>query len=132
MKTYEQRVRELEEQGLTRSDAQSVVDAEDMKVKHKYLNQWLQQKWTVGQYAPTETFKQIANHSCVCRPDLGLVAITGPADCEESQMQSDLFAAAPEMLEALEFAYSELNCRRGIDAILDALKHAIDKARGGK
>jgi len=28
MKTYNQRVRELEEEGLTRSDAQGVVDAE--------------------------------------------------------------------------------------------------------
>jgi hypothetical protein len=30
-KTYEQRVRELEDEGLTRSDAQAVVDAEDLR-----------------------------------------------------------------------------------------------------
>lgn len=41
-----------------------------------------------------------------------------------------LIAAAPEMLEALEFVYEELACRRGIDPILDKLKNAIKKARG--
>lgn len=32
---WEQRVRQLEKQGLTRSDAQSVVDAEDEREKRK-------------------------------------------------------------------------------------------------
>ena len=35
MKTYEQRVRKLEREGLTRSDAQGVVDAEDLKASRK-------------------------------------------------------------------------------------------------
>lgn len=64
---------------------------------------WLKEKWTVGQYTPTQTFKEITNHSCVCRKDdMGLVALFGPADDLESQRMADLFSAAPEMLEALK------------------------------
>lgn len=66
-------------------------------------SEWAKQGWTVGQYTPSENFKQIANHSCVCRKDdMGLIAITGPAEDLESQKMADLFAAAPEMLEALK------------------------------
>ena len=70
-------------------------------MNHPYLKKWLAESWTVGQYSLSEAFKSHENHSCVCKPDLGLIAVTGPADDRESQMQSDLFAAAPKMLQAL-------------------------------
>lgn len=41
MKEYEKRVREYEEQGLTRSDAQGVVDAEDLLKKDTYVKDYL-------------------------------------------------------------------------------------------
>ena len=59
-------------------------------------------KLSVGQYVSTPEFKSIQNHSCVCfEDDLGLLAVTGPADDKESQSYADLFAAAPELLDAI-------------------------------
>lgn len=72
-------------------------------MKHIHLSDWIKENWTVGQYEPTESFKSIKNHSCVCRKaDMGLIAVVGPAEDVESQKQADLFAAAPEMLEMLK------------------------------
>jgi hypothetical protein len=68
----------------------------------KLIERWISEKWTVGQYAPSETFKQIENHSCVCRPDLGLIAIAGRADDPEAQALSDLISTSPELLMALK------------------------------
>lgn len=60
-------------------------------------------KLAFGVYPATAEFRKIENHSCVCyEDDLGLVAVTGPAGDEESEKYAELFAAAPEMLEALE------------------------------
>jgi len=56
----------------------------------------------VGQYTPTQCFKDIPNMACVCFEDLGLVAVTGPADDQESQEYAELFAAAPRMYAGLK------------------------------
>lgn len=76
--------------------------------------EWLKEDWTVGQYTPTASFRTITNHSCVCKKsDMGLIAITGPAEDEESQKLSDLFAASPKTLEALKKTRKALAlCRR--------------------
>jgi|HubBroStandDraft_2_1064218.scaffolds.fasta_scaffold272703_2 hypothetical protein len=37
MKTWEERVREYEAQGMTRSDAQAIVDSEDFKAGRSVL-----------------------------------------------------------------------------------------------
>lgn len=59
--------------------------------------------WNVGVYEITETFKSIPQHSCVCDPvTLGLIAVCGPAEDQQSQVDADLIAAAPELLEALK------------------------------
>lgn len=60
-------------------------------------------KLAFGVYEATEAFRETQKHSCVCyEDDLGLVAVTGPAGDEESEKYAELFAAAPQMLEALE------------------------------
>lgn len=99
--------------------------------KHPFLEQWLSEKWTVGQYNPSETFKQIINHSCVCRPDLGLVAVTGRAEDLESQKMADLFAAAPDLLVAAKVALAWANGELLGGDIKEQLSDAIKKAEGG-
>ena len=56
----------------------------------------------VGQYTPTDEFKSIPNMSCVCFENLDLIAVTGPADDQESQEYAELFRAAPGMYKALK------------------------------
>lgn len=61
----------------------------------------------VGEYETTEGFRRHALHTAVCFADEGpeaggLVAVTGPAGDEESGQYARLFAAAPDLLEALE------------------------------
>ena len=53
MKTYESRVRKLEREGLTRSDAQGVVDAQDMAPATRSVSLW-QVSGIVGEYFTTK------------------------------------------------------------------------------
>jgi hypothetical protein len=94
----------------------------------------------VGVYETTETFKAIEKHSCVCFDDMTLVAVTGPAEDKESQEYAELFAAAPELLEACEAAFSWLD-NFGADSPIefggeqelhDILHAAIAKAKGAQ
>ncbi len=60
-------------------------------------------KLAYGVYEATPALAEVLQHSCVCyADDKGLVAVTGPAGDEEGEKYAELFAAAPEMLEALE------------------------------
>ena len=91
--------------------------------------------WTVGQYEPTDSFKNIKNHSCVCDQDKGLIALTGPADDKESQQLADLFAVAPDMLNALkhvreQMPHIETGVNNGSENMLKDVFNAIDKAEG--
>lgn len=66
-------------------------------------------KLEVALYTPTVGFQRIREHVAVCyADDHGLVALTGSADeeVEESKRYANLFAAAPELLEALKFCRS--------------------------
>ena len=104
---------------------------------HKFLAQWLEEKWTVGQYTPTASFQQITNHSCVCKPDLGMIALAGPADCEESQKMSDMFSASPEMMAELEAIDSHLEKHSKVTIEYGSVWHnqirtILEKARGTK
>ena len=62
----------------------------------------MNKKLSVGQYTPTEEFKAIPNMACVCFEDLCLVAVTGPAEDQESQEYAELVRAAPRMYKALK------------------------------
>jgi len=72
---------------------------------NKSLSKPFDRELSVGVYDATDNFKSIDRHSCVCYADtLGLVAVTGPAGDKESEKYADLFAEAPNLLEALEEA----------------------------
>jgi hypothetical protein len=84
----------------------------------------------VGEYTTTEKFKSIERHTCVCKHDGALVAVTGPADDREAIEYAILFAAAPDLLEALEFCVQnrvELGPHTTAGAVARA---AILKAKG--
>lgn len=92
----------------------------------KLIQQWADQDWTVGQYTPTESFKDVSNHSCVCLPDLRLVSLSGPAEDLESQKLSDLVSQSPKMYLLLE----EL-CQYHLDPdMLSRIQEVLKKARG--
>lgn len=59
---------------------------------------------TTDTYRTTHEFRSIDSHAAVCLDDdlRGLVAVCGPAGDELSEATARLFAAAPELLEALE------------------------------
>jgi len=70
---------------------------------------WLTRKVTVGQYTPSAPFKAINNHSCVCyADDMGLVALTGPAEDKDSQDLADFFVTACNAHEDLVKAISKI------------------------
>jgi len=73
-----------------------------MKSKAEIIKNWTNESWTVGQYTPSSDFKTIQNHSCVCRPDLSLISLSGPAEDLESQLQSDLMSQSPKMYLLLQ------------------------------
>ena len=66
-------------------------------------------KLIVAQYVPTKLFKNIRLHTAVCFDDMNLVAVTGPAGDKESLAYAQLFAAAPELLEALKAIVDQID-----------------------
>lgn len=84
-------------------------------------------KWTVGQYTPSENFKKITNHSCVCCAEtLEVIALCGSADDLDSQKQADLMAAAPEMLKALEEMLNAFGVMRSQGVNVLGFKEAVE------
>ena len=89
-----------------------------------------------GVYEATDAFRSITQHSCVCFDDMGLVAVTGPADDRESQKYAELFAAAPDLLKALKLAVVEMredlnawgDCDHSVGICYCSLKNAISEA----
>lgn len=58
--------------------------------------------WSVGVYKTTENFRRITQHTCVCDPvTYALIAVCGPADDQQSQVDATLISTAPELLEAI-------------------------------
>jgi hypothetical protein len=56
----------------------------------------------VALYAPSDNFKAIPEYTAVCFADnMGLVAVTGPADNKPSEDYAHLFALSPELRDAL-------------------------------
>lgn len=55
----------------------------------------------VGVYETTPRFRAVAEHACVVTADnRAVVAVTGKAGDAESEVYAELFAAAPDLLEA--------------------------------
>ena len=94
METYEKRVRALERKGLTRSDAQGVVDAEDMGAKHT-PGPWKHQKARGHQHAIDRKWEVVAP-----LPQGGELLIVGEhtgIDCL-NEANARLIASAPDLL----------------------------------
>lgn len=90
--------------------------------------------WSVGVYDATEKFRSIEQHSCVCDPEtMALIAVTGPADDRQSQIDADLIAAAPDLLAACEAVLynARFSFPVGTNKVKEQLVAAINKARGG-
>ena len=96
-----------------------------------FIKKWKDQNWTVGQYTPSDNFKQIQNHSCVCLPDKykSLVSLSGPAEDLESQALSDLVSQAPKLYLLLEHLF--MNTRLEVTSEMnDEIRETLRKARG--
>lgn len=94
--------------------------------------------FAVGQYQPSPAFKAIESHSCVTDAATGmLICLTGPADCRQSQVDADLFSAAPDLYasvaELLKFVdiFRRLSGGEGDIAAMNA-RAALKKADGGR
>ncbi len=88
----------------------------------------------VGYYTPTTKFLQIPEHTAVMDAETrGLVAVTGPAHDPESHAYAQLFAAAPELLEAATFAVKVIKQNQPVELsefiAIDKLKRAIKAAQ---
>ena len=92
MKTYEDRVQALEHEGLTRSDAQGVVDAEDrLTVKHT-PGEWAEE------YCGKDTIKIFKTSDKRRVATVNVKASSVLLD----EANAKLIAAAPELLETLQ------------------------------
>lgn len=87
-----------------------------------------------GVYETTPAFQAIQQHSCVCyADDLGLVAVTGPADDPESQRLAELLAASPqlraELIKAESFiaGFEDDDSQEGIAELLSGIRAALAK-----
>lgn len=117
--SYEQRVNELEAQGLTRSDAQGVVDAEILKEGKNMDDK--KEKFTPGPWKIRKT-------------DNAIRRLTGAKTPSEVQANAHLIAAAPDMYEALEILKFELEAREAdghkVSGLLNVIDITLSKARG--
>lgn len=131
--TYDERVRRYEAEGMTRSDAQGIVDLEDMRAAKKggTMSTHTPGPWEVSystNFPDQQTIQAV-----------GSDRILALVDCNDSQDNANalLFAAAPAMLEALIQVQAVLGdlVRAGgasIDEIeaYSAVKEAIRLAEG--
>lgn len=70
-------------------------------------------KYKTGFYIPTETFQNIPEHAAVRDArNNALMAVTGPADDTLSLALARLFAAAPDLLTALQETMNLLEFHR--------------------
>lgn len=88
--------------------------------------------WSVGVYEATEGFRQIRQHACVCDPEtLALIAVLGRAEDRQSQIDADLVAAAPDLLQAAMIAeqYFAGAVERAVSSGCDAPAHLVGPLR---
>lgn len=125
IKTLEIQIAELELEGLTTSDAQAVVQAENMKRRHTLG------PWSVGQ--------TIGLRKTILDAQGARVAKVLVDNELEGQSVASLIAAAPDLLEALETAIEFIDSG-GLGTSVNAeakatveqyLSKALAKAKGG-
>ncbi len=83
----------------------------------------------VGYYTPTPDFRAVVEHVAVMRAgDGGLIAVCGPLDSPMSELDARLFAAAPDMLDALRLALDYCESGAVEDSIPGTLSETIRAA----
>jgi hypothetical protein len=129
---YEKSVRALESEGLTRSDAQAIVDLQNKRAMQRATDAAEARHYTKG---PWQAHTYLVEEPVVTalgeydEPEVALVAnIEG-----QTKHNARLIAAAPELLEALEAAieYFENNGGQESYTWLFKMKDIASKARGG-
>jgi len=128
MQTYEDRVQAEIDNGLTRSDAQGVIDAEDrQKVKH-----------TPGPWKISRCQLKKTEHSA---PDMliehGNKTEHSPLLCQvyaaggehPREANAKLIAAAPELLEALEKCADFMGSVAGTENVSNSFREALSEAK---
>jgi hypothetical protein len=92
----------------------------------------MNRKLTTGKYETTDFFARITSHVAVCfDDDGGLVAVTGPTGGDpENEAYARLFAAAPDLLEALEAIEQNGGTTWDYATIGNVARAALQKARG--
>lgn len=94
------------------------------------IEKWANEDWVAGQYKPSDSFKTIDNHSCVCKQnDLGLISLSGAADDEDSQKLSDLISQAPKLYVLLDLINrsTKLNVP---PTVINSIEETLKRARG--
>lgn len=97
MNAYDKRVRELEKEGLTTSDAQSAADVEFSKIKHT-PGPW---EWTPGDCYDNSSKHHLELVQEGMRGDTDSILYHG-ADWPVKAADARLIAAAPKLLAALK------------------------------
>lgn len=107
MKTYEQRVRALEAQGLTRSDAQGVIDAEDLTAQRQATH--TRGPWSIYDDGPGGSDVILA-HINGANYDIAYISNDETEGRPENERAANarLIASAPDLLAALKDARERL------------------------
>jgi hypothetical protein len=125
---YEKSVRALEAEGLTRSDAQAIIDLQNIRAWDAELKRGKHSKgpWFAHTDVEEPVITALGEYD---EPQVALVSnIEG-----QTKHNARLIAAAPELLEALEAAieYFENNGGQESYTWLFKMKDIVSKARGG-
>ena len=139
-KAWEERVQALEKQGISRSDAQGIVDAEDMKTQTKVKH--TPGPWRLGKYKTTV----LADSRTKSWPDEQtrqrdeVIPYGGDLIAESifNEANARLIATAPELLEVCQAVLKEMKSFEQLNEealtlsglTTSALKDAIAKAEG--
>ena len=128
---YEKSVRALEAEGLTRSDAQAIIDLQNKRAMQRATDAAEAKHYTKGPWqAHTDVEEPVI--TALGEYDEPEVALVSNID-GQTKHNARLIAAAPELLEALEAAieYFENNGGQESYTWLFKMKGIVSKARGG-
>ena|SRR3990167_9384587 len=109
---WEERVRACEAEGMTRSDAQAVVDAEDAKRERK-MSQHTPGPWKASEFIGEAGLEIVADGQCIARAYPLL----------QRDANARLIAAAPKLLAAVKEALRLTNVE---DDHLERMRHERD------
>jgi hypothetical protein len=86
--------------------------------------------WTTGLYDASVAFTQIGVHVAVCKPDLSLLAVCGPARDEQSEADAAFLVRAVNAHEELVSLLKTMEYMAPNTELNNRIKKAIAKAEG--